>query len=329
MASIETRTITTNSFEARVIDLPTGYAKMLYWYLDGNSIFTTGVIPAKSESSWEEITELDSGTPLAPGTTYILKIEIKNLNGEKVDEVQRKITTNAEEEDSYIPDVESIYIQERDADDPTTQIAVRARGFDTNYFEANWELIWYIHDPSLSGTTLIDTISDEVSAGDSSSSTIIFDGLSPETTYEIELRVRYYVDGKRKTEWFYETFLTESESSSSSRPDKFKWKDGKEKQSGEPFDITAEEWGNLLDNINAVREYKGYSAISSTSNADAIARFYYPSKGDNFLASMYNQCIYAFEDMELLDYSSYRVLKGDPITADAINFLVETINSVK
>ena len=85
----------------------------------------------------------------------------------------------------------------------------------------------------------------------------------------------------------------------------------------------------MLDNINAVREYKGYSAISSTSNADAIARFYYPSKGDNFLASMYNQCVYAFEDMELLDYSSYRVLKGDPITADAINFLVETINSIE
>lgn len=117
---------------------------------------------------------------------------------------------------------------------------------------------------------------------------------------------------------------------SSNRPDKFTWKDGtKEKQSGKPFDITAEEWGNLLDNINAVREYKGYSAISSTSSTDAIAFFYYPSKGDNFLASMYNQCIYAFEDMGLLNYSSYRVLKGDPITADAINFLVETINSVE
>lgn len=323
MASIEIGTVTTNSFEARVIDLPTGYAKYLYWYLDDGSDFITGVKPAESASGWEEFTGLD------PDTTYILYVTVKDLSEDIVDEIEAEITTNAEEEDSYIPDVENIYIQQRDTNDPTTKIAVRARGFDTNYFEANWELIWYIHDPSLSGTTLIDTISDEVSAGDSSSSTIIFDGLSPETTYEIELRVRYYVDGKRKTEWFYETFSTESESSSSSRPDKFKWKDGKEKQSGEPFDITAEEWGNLLDNINAVREYKGYSAISSTSNADAIAFFYYPSKGDNFLASMYNQCIYAFEDMGLLNYSSYRVLKGDPITADVINFLVETINSVE
>lgn len=220
MASIETRTITTNSFEARVIDLPTGYAKMLYWYLDGNSIFTTGVIPAKSESSWEEITELDSGTPLAPGTTYILKIEIKNLNGEKVDEVQRKITTK-------------------------------------------------------------------------------------------------------------------SESSSSTRPDKFRWKDGtKEKQSGKPFDITAEEWGNLLDNINAVREYKGYSKIKSTTVPDqGITKFYYPEPNDPFYATNYNQCLYAFhKDIELLtmsEYAEYAVQPEDPITADAINFLVETINSVK
>lgn len=145
MASIETRTVTTNSFEARVIDLSTGYAKMLYWYLDGNSIFTTGVIPAESESRWEEITELNPDTPLAPGTTYILKIEIENLNGEKVDEVQRKITTNAKEEDSYIPDVESIYIQKRDADDPATQIAVRAMGFDEEY-PYDWKIYWYVYE---------------------------------------------------------------------------------------------------------------------------------------------------------------------------------------
>lgn len=111
------------------------------------------------------------------------------------------------------------------ANDPATEIAVQARGFDTNYFEANWELTWYIYD-----ATLIDTRSDEVSAGRSSSSTIIFDGLSPETTYKIELRVRYYVDGYRNTEWFYETFLTESESSSSNRPDEFTWKDGTKKK---------------------------------------------------------------------------------------------------
>ena len=209
MASIEIGTVATNSFEVRVIDLPTGYAKFLRWHLDGSEKYITGAKPDESKSEWEEFTDL------SPNTSYILRVDVEDLNGTKVDEIEEEITTK-------------------------------------------------------------------------------------------------------------------SESSSSKRPDEFTWKDGtKKKQSKKPFDITAKEWGNLLDNINAVREYKGYSAISSTSNADAIARFYYPSKGDNFLASMYNQCIYAFEDMELLDYSSYRVLKGDPITADAINFLVKTINSVE
>lgn len=331
MASIETRTITTNSFEARVIDLPTGYAKMLYWYLDGNSIFTTGVIPAKSESSWEEITELDSGTPLAPGTTYILKIEIKNLNGEKVDEVQRKITTNTEEEDSYIPDVESIYIQERDADDPTTQIAVRARGFDEKY-PYDWKIYWYVYENDFQ----IQNDTDIVSAGDDCSETIIFLGLTPDTEYKISLRVRYEVDNSYKYHYAEDIYITtKSESSSSSRPDEFTWKDGaKEKQPGKPFDITAEEWGNLLDNINAVREYKGYSKIKSTTVPDqGITEFYYPEPNDPFYATNYNQCLYAFhKDIELLtmsEYAEYAVQPEDPITADAINFLVETINSVK
>lgn len=139
MASIEIGTVTTNSFEVRVIDLPIGYAKMLYWYLDGNSIFTTGVIPAKSESSWEEFTDL------SPNTSYVLRVDVKDLNGTKVDEIEEEITTNTEEEDSYIPDVESIYIQERDADDPTTQIAVRARGFDEKY-PYDWKIYWYVYE---------------------------------------------------------------------------------------------------------------------------------------------------------------------------------------
>lgn len=317
MVSIEIGTVTTNSFEVRVVGLPTGYAKFLRWYLDGSEEYVTGVATDESESEWEEFTNLSSNT------SYILKIEIEDLNGNKVDEIEEEITTNAEEGDSYIPDVESIYIQERDTDDPATKIAVRARGFDEKY-PYDWKIYWYVYENNFQ----IQNDSDTVYAGDDRSDTITFSGLTPETKYKISLRVRYEIDNSYKYHYAEDIYITtESESSSSNRPDYFEWDSPKVK--GQPFNITAEEWGNLLDNINAVREYKGYSAISSTSNADAIARFYYPSKGDNFLASMYNQCIYAFEDMELLDYSSYRVLKGDPITADAINFLVETINSIE
>lgn len=332
MVSIEIKDITSSSFYARVVgmDAGEGLTKSVSWQLNGESQAVDSsddIADTSSESNWILFNNLDQNTE------YEVIASVIYLEGAYWEPDLTEYVTTLEDdsggggEDSYIPDVENIYIRQINTSDPATEIAVQARGFDTDYFEANWELTWYIHDPSLSGATLIDIISDEVPAGDSSSSTSIFDGLSPETTYEIELRVRYYVNGGRNTEWFYETFSTESESSSSNRPNKFEWDSPKIK--GQPFNITAEEWGNLLDNINAVREYKGYSAISSTSNADAIARFYYPSKGDNFLASMYNQCIYAFEDMELLDYNSYRVLKGDPITADAINFLVETINSVE
>lgn len=252
-------------------------------------------------------------------------------NGAWSDELVDYITTESDGSGGYEPDVSGIYIQQKTADDPTTEIAVQARGFDTNYFEANWELTWYIHDPSLSDTTLIDTISDEVSAGDSRSSITTFNGLAPETTYEIELRVRYYVDGGRNTEWFYEIFSTESESSSSNRPNKFEW--DKPKVKGQPFNITAEEWSNLLDNINAVRVYKGYSEVGTTTTPNSgIVKFYYPKPNDPFYATNYNQCLYAFNTMKIItdtQYAEYAVKKGDFITADAINFLRDTINSVE
>lgn len=325
MASIEIRTVTTNSFEARVIDLPTGYAKYLNWYLDDGSEFTTGVIRDESESRWEEFTGLD------PSTTYILHVTVKDLSENIVDEVQRKITTNAEEEDSYIPDVESIYIQKRDADDPATQIAVRAMGFDEEY-PYNWKIYWYVYE----NNSQIQNDTDTVDAGDDHSETITFSGLTPDTKYIISLRIRYEVNGSYKYHYAEDIpITTKSESSSSNRPDEFTWKNGtKEKQSGKLFDITAEEWGNLLDNINAVREYKGYKKIEATTIPNqGITEFYYPEPNDPFYATNYNQCLYAFhKDIELLtmdEYAEHAVKPEYPITAAAINFLVETINSVK
>lgn len=324
MASIEIGTVTTNSFEVRVIDLPTGYAKMLYWYLDGNSIFTTGVIPAESESSWEEFTDL------SPNTSYVLRVDVEDLNGTKVDEIEEEITTNTEEEDSYIPDVESIYIQEKDVNDPTTEIAVQARGFDKKY-PYDWKIYWYVYE----NNSQIQNDTDTVDAGDDHSETITFSGLTPDTKYIISLRIRYEVNGSYKYHYAEDIpITTKSESSSSNRPNEFKWKDGtKEKQPKKPFDITAEEWGNLLDNINAVREYKGYSKIKITTIPNyGITEFYYPKPNDPFYATNYNQCLYAFNDMGIItdtQYAEHAVKPEYPITANAINFLIETINSVE
>ena len=314
MASIEIKNITSSD-----------YAKFLRWSLDGDEKYVTGVIVSKSESEWEEFTGLD------PNTSYTLRIVIEKINGTKVDEVEEEIITNAEEEDSYIPDVESIYIQERDADDPTTQIAVRAMGFDKKY-PYDWKIYWYVYE----NNSQIQNDTDTVDAGDDHSEIITFSGLTPDTEYVISLRIRYEVNGSYK--YYYAediSITTKSESSSSNRPDEFRWKDGtKEKYSGKPFDITAEEWGNLLDNINAIREYKGHSKIETTTVPNiGITEFYYPEPNDPFYATNYNQCLYAFyKDIELLtmsEYSEHAVKSGYPITADAINFLVETINSVE
>lgn len=334
MAELSITNITSNSFEARLTGIKTTYNdRTIEWILDGERVELMPIDDGSSRSDWKTFDGLD------PNTEYNIEAIVWAYDSDSNEDIELGyaydwIVTEADSGGTYVPDVESIYIQEMTADNPSTEIKVQAKGFDTKYFEADWELTWYICDPSLSGATLIDTISDEVPAGGSSSSIITFDGLSPETIYEIELRVRYYVDGDRNTEWFYETFSTKSESSSSNRPDEFKWNDGtKEKYSGKPFDITAEEWGNLLDNINAVREYKEYPEIETTTTPNSgIVKFYYPKPNDTFYATNYNQCLYAFYTMEIItdtQYAEYAVKPGDPITADAINFLVETINSVE
>lgn len=319
MASITTRNISTDSFQARVTDMYIDLYKTVTWYIDGSEWDHEELGTSDTSSNWITFDRLN------PDTEYKITAEIYYEIG-TTDRVIEYVITESQSGGGYEPDMSNVYIQKMTPSDPATQIAVRLRGLDTSYSEDNWRLTWYLHNPNLSGSTLVASDSENVAAGDNRSSIITFSGLTPETTYNVECRIRYYVNGSLSTEWVYlDGVVTESQSST--RPDYFEW--GAPKISGGTFNITADEWCGLLNNINNVRVYKGYSEISSTSDSSAIARFYYPSKGDKMLASMYNQCIYAFEDMGLLDYSSYRVLKGNPITADAINFLRDTINSVE
>lgn len=111
------------------------------------------------------------------------------------------------------------------------------------------------------------------------------------------------------------------------RPELFTWDDGSTvKTSGKEFDITASEWCALLDNINAVRVYKGYSQIQTGSTA---AYFTYPDSGDEFTAIHYNQALNGITGMLGSGYNDNAVSSGDEITAAKINLLVEWLNDIE
>lgn len=278
--------VTTTSFEIQATGLSTGYAKYLYWYLDGAEQFQSGVTPSTTSSSWEEFSDLN------PGTTYTVYVEVRNSSGTYMDSAEIRVTT---ESDSSGPEVGDIYIQQRTASNPSTQVAVRARGFDTSYSE-DWTIYWYLYQ----NNSQIDNATDTVSAGDSSSSTTTFAGLSPDTEYRVSLRVRYRVDGTYDYYYAEDIYITTESSSSGNRPDYFEWDTAKVK--GRAFNITASEWCRLLNNINEVREYKGYSSMSEGTG---VATFTYPSKGDTFTARMYNQCIYAMSEKDNVNWITY------------------------
>lgn len=151
-----------------------------------------------------------------------------------------------------------------------------------------------------------------------------------EITYKVTAGREYYLWVRGYSSGYSGTVtinIYPPEGSTTNRPSYFAW--DAPKVSGAAFNITASEWRNLLDNINEVCVYRGLFPVNSTSNPSAIDSFYYPSKGDEFKATMYNQCIYQFERLGLISYSDYSVKSGENITAVRINFLRDTINDVE
>lgn len=152
------------------------------------------------------------------------------------------------------------------------------------------------------------------------------DGSNFSITYAVEAGVTYYI-------WVrgYSTSTTVGtitlNVAFSNRPELFTWDDGSTvKTSGKEFDITASEWCALLDNINAVRVYKGYSQIQAGTTA---AYFTYPDSGDEFTAIHYNQALNGITGILGSGYNDNAVSSGDEITAAKINLLVEWLNDIE
>lgn len=100
------------------------------------------------------------------------------------------------------------------------------------------------------------------------------------------------------------------------RPSKFYWTCTK--TSGATFNLTAAEWNGLTANINAVREYCGYSPYSFTT----------AYRGYNFTAAMYNQAVNAIKGISGYGYYLSTVSKGDTVTAYRLNILRDELNAI-
>ena len=199
MATISTTNITSTSFEARATGIDTGVIKNITWYLDGQEWDYEDLSTSDSRSSWIVFDGLN------PGTEYYVEASIIYEDGAYWDDISTYVTTLGE---VYDPDMSGVYIQQRTADDPTTQIAVRVRGLDVDYSEGDWELHWYI----ATNRTDVDDATDTVPAGDDRSGTITFTGLTPGTEYLIDVKITYVVNGEWSSFWVDGVYLsTESE----------------------------------------------------------------------------------------------------------------------
>ena len=156
------------------------------------------------------------------------------------------------------------------------------------------------------------------------------DGSNFSLTHAVEAGVTYYI-------WVrgYSTSTSVGtitlNVSFSNRPAKFQWADGTtEKMPRQEFDITADEWCDLLDNINAVRKYKGYSEFPKGSYTETYYYNYftYPTPGQPFRYQHYNQALNAITGMLGDGYDDNAVKQKDPVTAAKINLLVEWLNGI-
>lgn len=108
------------------------------------------------------------------------------------------------------------------------------------------------------------------------------------------------------------------------RPAKYYWTSNVTQ--GKKFQITADEWCALLDNINAVRVYRGLPEIQIGSSE---GYFTYPNKGDNILALYYNQALNGITGILGTGYDDNKVSSKQPITAAKLILLQDMINDIE
>ena len=322
MASLSFSSISYDSFRVRVTGMSTSSGtKGIVWYVNGEEYADwTDYDIAESTASSDRLT-VDG---LEPGTEYEVQAAIYYSDGWD-DYVSDTVTTELYEPDFSDTDI-NVSVD-------GTDVEITLDGLDPDY-EDVWKVQWYVYNSDndvLNGVTLWSDGYDTRWSFDHLTLNADDDGIQPNTQYTVIAYIYTYPYDNGGLAATRRATFTTGGTASPDRPEEFRWADGTEtKKRGQKFDITADEWCDLLDNINAVREYKGYSKFpqGSYTGTSYYNRFTYPTSGQTFRYQHYNQALNAIAGMLGYGYADNAVKQGDSITADRINLLVEWLNGI-
>lgn len=299
------------------------------FYYDSNNkkqyildLYTIRSDETYSIGTYQKIT-LTSGDGIQPGVKYWVY-----ASGYVYPDTSKKlsfgiagnVTTPSSSENYTEPNIKIKAMSSSDGKSVTAYIA----SLNAKYPRDDRYIVW-----SLDGNQYGDIM--YIEAYDSTSDNITFTGLTPGKKYTIGAAVWVVNNGSESYGGYTETSIT-TEDPSSNRPSEFSWT--YEKKKGKPFNLTAEEWRDLLDNINAVRKYRGLSTFTKDTTGYALSYsnyydyFTYPESGDDFLHKHYNQALNGITGMLGYGYSNNKKKSGDTVTADCLNLLVEMLNSI-
>lgn len=196
-------------------------------------------------------------------------------------------------------------------------ISVYLNNLDAGYSSYDRTVVWQIGtDPNILNYDGQQSLAAYISSTYSTPYT--FNGLSQLTTYYVGCYI--YVPSTPTPITLPTVAYT---TSANPRPAYFNWDYNPttgttSKIQGQPFDLKATEWNRLTDNINSVRQYKGYSYYWFTTAL----------QGSQFTAAFYNEAVNAINDMLPFFNQLSTVSSGDTITAYLMNIIVTRLNGI-
>jgi len=143
------------------------------------------------------------------------------------------------------------------------------------------------------------------------SATTTFRGLQAGTEYSFYAKARKNAGGR------IVLIPTIYVTTKRSRPSNFDWDVAKVQ--GGNFNITASEWNRLQNKVNEFRLYKGLDKLTNLTNV---------SRNETFTAEHFNKIVRALHTLYPSMTPPYQVSVGDDITANKINLLKNSLNSV-